>query len=50
LVNTFQQAGSYKVSWDGTNQYGNKVTSGAYFYQLRASNGFIETKKMVLLK
>jgi hypothetical protein len=50
LVNTFQQAGSYNVTWDGTNQLGTKVTSGAYFYQLKTDNGFIETKKMILLK
>lgn len=50
LVNTFQQAGSYNVTWDGTNQFGTKVTSGAYFYQLKTDNGFIETKKMILLK
>jgi len=50
LVNTFQQAGSFNVTWDGTNQYGTKVTSGTYFYQLKTDNGFVETKKMILLK
>jgi len=50
LVNTYQQAGSFNVTWDGTNQFGTKVTSGTYFYQLSTDNGFIETKKMILLK
>jgi hypothetical protein len=50
LVNTYQQAGNFSASWDGTNQLGAKVTSGTYFYQLRTDNGFVKTEKMVLLK
>lgn len=50
LVNSYQQAGSFNATWDGTNQFGAKVTSGTYFYQLKTDNGFIQTKKMVLLK
>ena len=50
LVNTYQQAGNFNATWDGTNQFGAKVTSGTYFYQLRTDNGFIKTEKMILLK
>ena len=52
LVNEEKPAGSYEVGFDGTG-----LTSGIYFYQLRAGDpstgsgqGFIETKKMILLK
>ncbi len=44
LVNEEKPAGSYKVQFDGGN-----LTSGIYFYQLRAGN-FVETKKMLLMK
>jgi len=44
LVNEQKPAGSYEVEFDGTN-----LTSGIYFYQLRAGK-YVETKKMVLLK
>ncbi len=35
--------------WDGTNEEGNKVASGIYFYQLSAGN-FSALRKMLLLK
>jgi hypothetical protein len=44
LVDEDKPAGSYEVEFDGAN-----LTSGIYFYQIRAEN-FIETKKMVMLK
>jgi hypothetical protein len=44
LVNEEKPAGSYEVEFDGTG-----LTSGIYFYQLKAGN-YIETKKMVLLR
>jgi len=44
LVQDEKQAGSYEVEFSGEG-----LTSGIYFYQLRAEN-FIETKKMMLLK
>ncbi|UCG51502.1 MAG: T9SS type A sorting domain-containing protein [Candidatus Latescibacterota bacterium] len=39
----------FKATWDGTNNAGEPVSSGVYFYKL-ATEGFAHTKKMVLLK
>jgi hypothetical protein len=41
--------GSYIVQWDGTNDKGNSLSSGVYFYKLKVGN-FIETKSMILQK
>ncbi len=44
LVNAIEEPGNKSVQWNTAN-----VTSGVYFYQLRAE-GFIETRKMLLVK
>jgi hypothetical protein len=49
LVNGVQSAGSYAVSWHGTDDAGKTVASGVYFYTLE-SLGQKTTKRMVLLK
>jgi hypothetical protein len=49
LVNGTKDAGSYSVTWDGTNNRGAKVASGVYFYKFNAT-GFEQTKKMVMLR
>ncbi len=49
LVNEEQPAGTYQIIWNGTDNFGNKVTSGVYFYRI-AAGGFVQTKKMTLLK
>ncbi len=50
LVNEAQSAGQYKINFSGQG-----LTSGIYYYQLKVnasihSNGFLETKKLILLK
>ena len=49
LVDEFKSDGSYTVIWDGKDERGNEVSSGIYFYRLKAGD-YSETKKMVLLK
>jgi hypothetical protein len=49
LVNGLYEPGEYRVVWDGTNEAGNLVSSGIYFYQLKAGNILI-SKKMMLVK
>jgi hypothetical protein len=44
-----RDANVYTVTWDGTNDRGERVSSGVYFYRLTAGS-FRQTKKMVLLK
>ncbi len=46
LVYEEKRAGEYEVEFSINNL---QLTSGIYFYQLKAGN-FIETKKMVLIK
>jgi hypothetical protein len=49
LVNNVQSAGINTMKWNGTNQSGQKVTSGIYFYRL-TTEGFTAIKKMIMLK
>ena len=41
--------GSYVAEWDGTNDDGQDVASGVYFYRLSAG-GYLSTRRMVLLR
>ena len=49
LVNEEKPAGSYEVQFSSYSEEGRNLTSGIYFYQLKANN-YVETKKMILLK
>lgn len=44
-----QNAGQYKLSWDGYNESGLQVSSGVYFFSLQKENQQL-TKKLILLK
>jgi hypothetical protein len=44
-----QKSGIKTIEWDATNDLGQSVSAGLYFYQLKTPQGII-TKKMVLLK
>jgi hypothetical protein len=45
LVNQFQKAGEYQVSFEAKN-----LSSGVYFYKLQVGENFIATKKMILMR
>ncbi|MCK9425309.1 MAG: DUF1939 domain-containing protein [Ignavibacteriaceae bacterium] len=50
LVNEEKRPGSYEVSFDTQQTTNNRqLSSGVYFYQLRAGS-FVQTKKMIVLK
>ena len=49
LVDDHRSINRYAVTWDGTDQNGQPVASGIYFYQLKTAD-FVESKKMSLLK
>ena len=49
LVSGQANAGSYNVVWNGKDNFGHSVSSGAYIYQIVAGN-FMQTRKMILLK
>ena len=49
LVNEKQNGGYKSIIWNGTNDFGQEVGMGMYFYRISAG-GFVQIKKMVLLK
>ncbi len=49
LVDGVTGYGTHRVEWDGTDNLGNSVGSGVYFYRLEAGK-FQQARKMVLLK
>ena len=49
IVNEIKTAGTYSSKWNGNDSFGNKVSSGIYFYRME-SGSFVEAKKMILLK
>ncbi|MEW6702139.1 MAG: M28 family peptidase, partial [Bacteroidota bacterium] len=49
LVNEEKPAGKYQISWNGEDNFGNKVSSGIYFYVLYAGD-YVSARKMVLVR
>lgn len=50
LIDTdFYYSGDYKISWDGKNSSNQLVSSGVYYYQLRANRANY-TRPMILIK
>ncbi len=49
LVDADQNAGEYKIQWNGRNDFGSTVASGIYLYSFEAGN-YHSVKKMIYLK
>ena len=49
LVNRFQAAGEYRVSWDARDQQGATVAAGVYLTRLRHPDG-MQTRRLLYLK
>lgn len=49
LVDQRQAAGHKRVIWDGKSDSGQEISTGIYFYRIKAGD-FVQTKKMVLIK
>jgi len=49
LIKALQFSGNHDVNWNGLNDSGLQVSSGIYFYTLRADR-FVEVKKMLLVR
>ena len=49
LLDGIKPAGYHDITWDGSNQFGDDVSSGMYIYSIQAGD-FIKNRKMVLMK
>ncbi len=49
LVNEEQAPGFYRVTWDGRDDFGQRLASGIYVYRLQ-SGKFVATRKMALVQ
>ena len=49
LVDYYMDAGYKNIVWNGTNDFGNKISSGIYIYRIIAGNN-IKTMKMSYIK
>lgn len=49
LISEDQAPGIYSVTWNGDNNFNEKLSTGVYFYKMEAGS-FVETKKMLMIK
>jgi hypothetical protein len=50
LVSGVRSSGDHEVVWDGRDETGGSVSSGVYFYRMRAGDEFTRMRRMLLLK
>jgi hypothetical protein len=48
LLDEAKRAGRYHINWNGTDDFGKKVSSGVYFYQIETEK-YNATRKMILI-
>ena len=49
LCNKVFEVGKHQILWDGRDEFGHNVSSGVYFYSMKAGN-YSQIRKMVFLK
>ena len=49
VAQQLQDAGYYRLTWNGRDSAGRGIASGMYFYRL-ATPKFVQTRKMTLIK
>lgn len=49
LLDKFENAGNYRVSWDGKNKFGETVGNAVYFIVIVQSSGHM-TRQVIVLK
>ena len=49
LMDKAQPAGQHQISWNGTDDFGQSVGSGVFFYRLSTENQ-VQTRRMVLIR
>ena len=49
MVNEIQAVGSYRLSWNATDESGEQVPSGVYIYLLKTGE-FKQSRKMLLVR
>ena len=50
LVDGHHETGNYIIEWNGEDDFGRSISSGVYFYKMKAGNRYRSTQKMILLK
>lgn len=50
LVNEHFDAGIHQISWNGRNNFGEKVCSGIYLYRISTTSNEVKIKKMLYLR
>ena len=50
LLNTHHQPGNYQTVWDTRDNFGRVLPGGVYLCRMKTSDGFTETKQIVIMK